>query len=50
MVLYLYRLGFEQFKMGYASAVAWLLFVIILLFTLLQLRLSRAWVYYEGEG
>ena len=50
MVLYLYRLGFEQFKMGYASAVAWLLFVIILIFTLLQLRLSRAWVYYEGEG
>jgi multiple sugar transport system permease protein len=47
-VLYLYRLGFEQFNMGFASAVAWLLFVIILVFTLLQLRLSDAWVYYEG--
>jgi multiple sugar transport system permease protein len=47
-VLYLYRLGFEQFRMGFASALAWLLFVIILIFTLLQLRLSDAWVYYEG--
>jgi multiple sugar transport system permease protein len=47
-VLYLYRLGFEQFSMGYASAVAWMLFVIILVFSLVQLRLSRAWVYYEG--
>jgi multiple sugar transport system permease protein len=47
-VLYLYRLGFEQFAMGYASALAWLLFVIILIFSLAQLRLSEAWVYYEG--
>jgi multiple sugar transport system permease protein len=47
-VLYLYRLGFEQFNMGYASAVAWMLFVIILVFSLIQLRLSEAWVYYEG--
>ncbi len=47
-VLYLYRLGFEQFRMGFASALAWLLFVIIMVFTLLQLRLSREWVYYEG--
>lgn len=47
-VLYLYRLGFEQFAMGYASALAWLLFMIILVFSLAQLRLSQAWVYYEG--
>jgi multiple sugar transport system permease protein len=47
-VLYLYRLGFEQFQMGFASALAWLLFAIILVFTLLQLRLSNMWVYYEG--
>jgi multiple sugar transport system permease protein len=47
-VLYLYRLAFEQFKMGYASALAWLLFIIILFFTLIQLRLSESWVYYEG--
>jgi multiple sugar transport system permease protein len=47
-VLYLYRLGFEQFQMGFASALAWLLFAVILVFTLLQMRLSDAWVYYEG--
>jgi multiple sugar transport system permease protein len=48
-LLHLYRNGFRWFNMGYASAMAWLLFVIILVFTLLQLRLSRRWVYYEGE-
>jgi len=47
-VLYLYRLAFEQFNMGLASALAWLLFAIILVFSLIQLRLSRTWVYYEG--
>jgi multiple sugar transport system permease protein len=47
-VLYIYRLGFEQANMGAASALAWLLFLIILVFSLIQLRLSRAWVYYEG--
>jgi multiple sugar transport system permease protein len=47
-VLYLYRLGFEQFQMGLASAVAWLLFAVILVFTLIQMRLSNSWVYYEG--
>jgi multiple sugar transport system permease protein len=47
-VLYLYRLGFEQFKMGYASAYAWVIFLVILVFSLLQLRLARSWVYYEG--
>jgi multiple sugar transport system permease protein len=47
-VLYLYRLAFEQFNMGYASAVAWVLFLVILIFTLIQLRTSEAWVYYEG--
>jgi multiple sugar transport system permease protein len=48
-VLYLYRLGFEQFNMGPASALAWLLFAIIMMFTIVQLRLSDAWVYYEGK-
>lgn len=47
-VLYLYRLAFEQFNMGFASALAWLLFLVILVFTLIQLRLSESWVYYEG--
>ena len=34
--------------MGYASAVAWVLFVVILVFTLVQWRLADTWVYYEG--
>ena len=48
-VLLIYRKAFEQFKLGYASALAWSLFVLILIFTLLILRSSTAWVYYEGE-
>lgn len=49
LVLYLYRSSFEQFKFGYASTLAWALFVIILICTLLTLRSSAAWVYYEGQ-
>ncbi|MBN1541245.1 sugar ABC transporter permease [candidate division KSB1 bacterium] len=49
-VLYLYKKAFQQFKMGYASALAWILFLIILIFTLIQFRLSRKWVYYEAGG
>lgn len=48
-VLYLYKRAFQQFKMGYASALAWLLFAIILVFTIVQFRLSRRWVYYETK-
>lgn len=48
-VLYLYRNGFKYFQMGYASALAWVLFVIVLLVTLLQFRFSRRWVYYETD-
>ncbi|HZQ99594.1 MAG TPA: sugar ABC transporter permease [Chloroflexota bacterium] len=48
-VLYLYRNGFEYFKMGYASALAWVLFLIVLVFTLVQFKLSNRWVYYEGD-
>ncbi len=47
-MLYLYRNAFEFLKMGYASALAWVLFVYILALTLLVLRFSAAWVYYEG--
>jgi multiple sugar transport system permease protein len=48
-VLYLFRQAFQYFNMGYASALAWLLFVVILALTLLIVRSSRYWVYYEGE-
>ncbi len=48
-VLYLFRQAFNYFRMGYASAMAWVLFAIILALTLLVLKSSSAWVYYEGE-
>ena len=48
-VLYLYRNAFEFFKMGYASALAWLLFFILLAMTMLVFRSSKLWVYYENE-
>lgn len=47
-VLYLYNNAFLWFKMGYASALAWVLFIIIFASTLLVLKSSSAWVYYEG--
>lgn len=46
-VLYLYNVAFWYGRMGYGSALAWILFMIILVFTLLQLKLSNRWVYYE---
>lgn len=46
-VLYLYMNGFRYYKMGYASAMAWVLFAIIFVLTLIQVRHS-SWVYYEG--
>jgi len=48
-VLYLYRKAFDELRMGYACALAWVLFAVILVFTLLIIRSSALWVYYEGE-
>jgi multiple sugar transport system permease protein len=48
-VLYLYNNAFRWFKMGYASALAWVLFVIVMLLTVVTIRSSSAWVYYSGE-
>ena len=48
-VVYLFRQAFEFLNMGYASAMAWLLFVVILIITVIQLRVSKSWVYYEGR-
>ena len=47
--LHLYNNAFRYFRMGYASALAWILFVIILFFTLLIFKSSGTWVYYEGQ-
>lgn len=48
MVLYLYRNAFQYFSMGYASAIAWILFMIIMALTMLVFKSSPMWVYYEG--
>lgn len=48
-VMHLFRNGFNYFKMGYASALAWVVFLIILGLTVAQLRLSKKWVRYEVE-
>ncbi|MFN8446602.1 MAG: sugar ABC transporter permease [Caldilineaceae bacterium] len=50
MVLYLYNKAFAQVRFGYASAVAWVLFAIIVTFTILFQQWSKRWVYYEGEA
>ena len=47
--IYLYQSGFKFFEMGYASALAWVLFVIILVLTVLVFKSSPMWVHYEGE-
>jgi multiple sugar transport system permease protein len=47
--LYLYNNAFRYGRMGYASALAWVLFLIVLVLTLLVFRSSATWVYYEGE-
>jgi multiple sugar transport system permease protein len=50
-VLYIYRNAFQNFRMGYASLLAWVLLLIVLVLTVIQFRISRSWVYYEGtEG
>jgi multiple sugar transport system permease protein len=48
-VIYLFQQAFGVLHMGYASALAWLLFGIIILITAVQVRLSKRFVYYEGE-
>jgi multiple sugar transport system permease protein len=47
--LYLYQAAFRFNEMGYASAMAWVLFIIILILTGLIFKSSSLWVYYEGE-
>src|SRR5690606_3334635 len=47
--MYLYQTAFQQFKMGYASALAWILFLIVLVATVILFRTS-GWVYYHAEN
>jgi multiple sugar transport system permease protein len=46
--IWLYQQGFQYFHMGYASAMAWVLFLIIMVTTLLLIRSSSRWVHYQG--
>ena len=48
-VYHLFQNGFAFFKMGYASALAWMIFAIILILTAVQWKLAPRWVHYEGE-
>ncbi|MCB2209564.1 sugar ABC transporter permease [bacterium] len=50
LVLYIYRQAFEYRNMGYASALAWVLFAVILIFTIFLVRSQRFWVFYLGEA
>lgn len=47
--LHIYQNAFAYYKLGYGSALAWFFVMLLLVFTFLQLRLSRRWVYYAGE-
>ncbi len=48
-VLYLFNNAFKYFKMGYASAIAWVVFLVILTLALIQLWAQKYWVFYEAE-
>ena len=49
IVPYLYRNAFSYFRMGYASSMAWVLFIIVMILSVLVLKSSSAWVFYEEE-
>ncbi len=48
--MYIYDMTFGQYKMGYASAMSWVLFIIIMIFTALTFKYSKYWVFYSDEG
>lgn len=47
--LYLYLRGFQDFKMGYASAMAWVLVIVVAVITAILFRTSKGWVHYTGD-
>ena len=48
IVMQIYETGFRRFEMGYASALGWVLFVMIAVLSVIIFRSSNRWVYYEG--
>ena len=49
-ILHLYQTAFQNIEMGYASALAGVFFVIVVILTLINVQLSKRWVHYEGEA
>ena len=49
-MMHIYNNAFRYFDMGYSSALSFILFIIILIFTMLMMRSSNRWVYYGDEG
>lgn len=47
--LHIYQKAFRDFDFGYAAALAWILFLVLVVFTQLQFRAAARWVHYEGE-
>jgi len=48
--LHLYYTAFRSYDMGYGSALSWILFIVLIVLTLVQMNLSTRWVYYAGEA
>jgi multiple sugar transport system permease protein len=46
--LHMWNNAFEMFNMGYASSMAWVLFVVVMVLTIANIKLGKKWVYYEG--
>lgn len=47
LVLHIYQVGFQSFHMGYAASIAWVLFIVVFVFTLIQFRAQKRWVSYD---
>jgi multiple sugar transport system permease protein len=47
LVFYTYQQAFDYFRMGYASALAWVLFIVIMLFSFIQMAFQKKWVHYS---
>lgn len=47
--LYLYTTAYKNYEMGYAAALAWVMFALIMVFTLLVIKSSSLWVYYQND-